>query len=355
MKITGYLVTASACGALLLFCLTELSYGQASKTKIIRFARDDTKQNVEVYAGEKLFTVYRYPSDKEKPFLFPVYAPDGTVVTRGWPIEPRKGERTDHPHQFGLWFTYGNINKLDFWGNSSAIPQNQKDAYGHIVLRNIVKAEGGQTGTLEVIADWLDNKGNQVLEEHTMYIFSGDETSGTIDHITTLTARNGPVTFGDTKEGFFAIRVDRVLEMPSNEKSTYIDDKGNPTTVEAIDNTGVTGMYTSSGGLKGDAVWGTRNEWIYLNGTKNNVPISLAIFDHPKNPGFPSYFHARGYGLFSINNLGQNGYDANQPKRVTTLKKGESITLRHRFYVQSGSQLNPDKATQIFNDFTNKY
>ncbi len=355
MKKIRNLFQGSVIITLIFLCLTNISCGQASGGKVIGFVRADAKQKVEVYAGGKLFTIYQYPSDKEKPFLFPVYSPDGSVITRGWPIEPRKGERTDHPHQFGIWFTHGSVNNLDFWGNSSAIPASQKDAYGHIVLRKIVKAEGGQTGTLEVIADWLDNKGNQVLEERTSYIFSADKSSETIDHVSTLTANNGPVTFGDTKEGFFAIRVDRSLEMPSNEKTTFTDDKGNPTTVEVIDNTGVTGMYTSSGGLNGDAVWGTRNEWIYLSGVKNKVPISVAIFDHPKNTGFPAYFHARGYGLFSINNFGQNGYDANQPKRDITLKKGESITLRHRIYIQSGSELNPEKAKEIFNDFSNRY
>jgi|WetSurMetagenome_2_1015567.scaffolds.fasta_scaffold141813_1 hypothetical protein len=342
-------------GLLISVFLTQALICQSSGSGDVSFKRIDDKQQVEIYVGGKLFTVYNYTSQKEKPFLFPVYAPGDIVITRGWPIDPRKGERTDHPHQFGIWFTYGDVNHLDFWGNSSAIAPDKKDDYGHISLQRILKTENGMPGTLEVLAAWDDNKGNQLLEEHTSYVISGDGSSRTIDHIVTLTAVRGPVTFYDTKEGLFAIRVDRALEMPSNERTMFIDEHGNQTAVEAIDNNGVTGMYTSSGGLKGDAVWGTRNEWIYLTGVKNNVPVEIAIFDHPKNTGFPSYFHARGYGLFSINNLGQKGYDANQPKRETMLKKGESITLRHRIYVRSGSELNPVKAKQIFNDFSNKY
>jgi len=342
--------------ALLIYASTSQGFfGQSVAEKGVKFVRNNDKQKVEVYVDGKLFTIYQYSSDREKPFLFPVYAPDGTVITRGYPIEPRIGERADHPHQFGIWFTHGNVNHLDFWGNSPAIPKDQKDAYGHIVLRKIIKAENGPTGTLEIFADWDDNKGNQVLEEHTSYVISGDQFSRTIDHIITLTAVNDPVTLFDTKEGLFGIRVDRAFEMPSNEKTTFIDDKGNQTTVEATGNNDVTGMYISSGGLKGDAVWGTRNEWVYLTGIKNNTTISMAIFDHPLNTGFPAYFHARGYGLFSINNLGQNGYDSKQPKRDYTIEKGKSLTLRHRFYVQSGSELNPEKAKGIFNDFTNKY
>lgn len=321
----------------------------------VKLVQDDSKRKVDIFIGGELFTSYRYPADMEKPFLFPVYAPNGSVVTRGFPIDPRKGERVDHPHHIGLWFNHGNVNELDFWNNSSAIPANRKDSYGHIVVQKIVKAESGKTGTLEVASNWDDNKGNTVLTEKTKYIFSGDKTSRTVDHISTLTAANGPVTITDNKEGLIAIRVDRAFEMPSNESLIFTDEKGNPTTVKATDNTGVTGMYVSSNGNKGNSVWGTRNEWVILTGKKDNTTISMAIFDHPKNPGYPAYSHARGYGLFAMNDLGQNSYDPKQEKKVYKLEKGESITLYHRFYIQSGSELTPENAVKIFNNFSKAY
>jgi hypothetical protein len=338
-----------------LFMLLLLAFYLSGSSQNVKLVQDDGQRKVDVIIGDKLFTSYRYPADLEKPFLFPVYAPNGSVITRGFPIEPRKGERIDHPHHIGIWFNHGNINGLDFWNNSSAIPASRKDSYGHIVHQKIVQAKSGKTGTLEVIANWDDNKGNTLLRENTKYIFSGDKNSRTIDHISTLTAVTDPVTIGETKEGMFAIRVDRAFEMPSNESLIFTDDKGNPTTVKATDNTGVTGMYTSSKGLKGDAVWGTRNDWVILSGIKDNVPISFAIFDNPKNIGYPAYAHARGYGLFSVNNLGQNSYDPKQEKISYKLEKGESITLYHRFYVQSGSELTSEQANKIFQDFVKTY
>jgi hypothetical protein len=322
---------------------------QAAKVKLVRI---DDKQKVDVMVDGKLFTSYQYPSNMEKPYLFPVYAPNGSVITRGYPLEPRKGERVDHPHHIGLWFNHGNVNGLDFWNNSSAIPAGKKDAYGHIVVKQIVKAK---KNLIEVISNWDDNKGNTLLIENSKYIFSGDKNSRTIDHISTLTAANGPVTFTDNKEGMFAIRVDRAFEMPSNESLIFTDDKGNPTTVKATDNTGVTGMYASSNGKKGDAVWGTRNDWVMLSGTKDNVLTTMAVFDHPKNMGYPAHSHARGYGLFSTNNLGATSYIPGDQKIVVTLQKGESLTLRHRFYVQSGSELTSEKANQIFQAFSKLY
>ena len=328
---------------------------QSIKEKGVVLVRQDEKHKVDIFVNGALFTSYQYPENLEKPFLFPVYAPNGSVLTRGYPLEPRKGERIDHPHQVGLWFNHGNINGLDFWNNSSAIPADKKDSYGHIVLQKIVNTQNGGKGLLDVTSNWDDNKGNTILVENTRYIFSGDEFSRTIDHIATLTAVNGTVTITDNKEGLFAIRVDRAFEMPSNETLIFTDEKGNPTTVKATDNTGVTGMYTSSNGKKGDAVWGTRNDWVFLTGTRDNTSVSFAIFDHPKNPGYPAYAHARGYGLFSINNLGQNSYDPKQEKKNYSLAKGESITLRHRFYVQSGKEMTPEGADKIFQEFSKAY
>lgn len=328
------------------------AFSQPAKVKIVK---DDVKRKVDVIIDGKLFTSYQYPSNLEKPFLSPIYAPSGSVITRGFPLEARKGERVDHPHHIGLWFNHGNVNGLDFWNNSSAIPKDKKKDYGHIFVRSIDKAKGGKTGTIEVTSEWKDSNEMTLLIEKARYIFSGDKNTRTVDHISTLTAANGKVVISDNKEGMFAIRVDRAFEMPSNESLVFTDEKGNPTTVKATDNTGVTGMYTSSSGLKGEKVWGTRNEWVLLSGTKDNVLTTFGIFDHPKNPGYPAYSHARGYGLFSVNNLGQNSYDPKQEKVVYTLEEGESMTLYHRFFVQSGSEITTDQAKAIAADFAKKY
>jgi len=337
--------------AILIFSLSC----QTSDLKEIRMVRIDNMQRVDIFSDNQLIASFRYSDKYEKPFLYPVNAPNGSVITRGFPLEPRKGERVDHPHQVGIWFNHGSINGIDFWNNSTAITADKKGSYGHIAVAEIVKAEGGKKGVLEVRSDWKDNDGNTILSENVRYIFTARQESWTMDHISTLTAVNGQVTILDNKEGMFAIRVDRAFEMSSNQPFIFTDDKGNPTTVEAVDNTGVTGMYTSSGGLKGDAVWGTRNDWVMLSGTKDNTLITMGIFDHPDNPGYPAYAHARGYGLFSVNNLGQKSYDPSQEARNFNLEKGESMTLKHRFYVQSGTELTPEGANGIFGDFVKSY
>ncbi len=71
------------------------------------------------------FTSYIWPSTLKKPVLYPLRTAKGTIVTRGFPLEQRPGERVDHPHHAGLWFNYENVNGIDFWNNSEAIkPEN---------------------------------------------------------------------------------------------------------------------------------------------------------------------------------------------------------------------------------------
>jgi len=334
------------------FSCSMILTGYAQK---FRLERDPAAPVIHVTVGGRPFTDFFFPDTIAKPVLYPIHAPNGVVVTRGFPVNPLPGEPTDHPHHLGLWLNYGDVNGLDFWNNSSAIAADKKDEYGHIAVQKIIRAESGKKGILEITANWDDNKGNTLLKENTTYTFTGSGDTRIIDHITTLTAVNGPVTINDSKEGMFAIRLDRAFEMPSNEPLIFTDEKGNPTSVGVVDNDGVTGMYISSKGVKGDAVWGTRNDWVLLTGTKDNVPITIGIFDNPENQGYPAYAHARGYGLFSVNNFGQNSYDPKKEKVKFVLQKGESVKLCHRFMVQSGKEVTPEDANKIFQEFSKAY
>src|SRR5207302_1494566 len=186
------------------------------------------------------------------------------------------------------------------WNNSNAIPAERAPKMGTIVHRAVRHAESGSgQGALEVTADWVDAQGKALLREDTRFVFRAAAGSRTIDRITTLTAVNGPVTFIDNKEGLIGMRVARALEQPSTTPEVFTDAGGHSTTVPRLDNTGVTGHYRSSEGVEGDSVWGTRGRWTMLTGVVAGEPVTLAMLDHPKNVGFPTYWHARGYGILA--------------------------------------------------------
>ncbi len=159
----------------------------------------------------------------------------------------------------------------------------------------------------------------------------------------------------DTKEGMFAIRVARQLELPSKENVLLLDASGKPGTEKASENKGVTGNYRSSEGITGEAVWGTRAKWMDLYGIIGNEKISVVICDHPKNPSYPTYWHARGYGLFSANPLG--GSDFTNGKEVVnfSVPAGKSVTFRYRTIITSGIHLNDEEINDLADDFAARY
>ncbi|TBH73162.1 hypothetical protein EWU20_07240 [Aquirufa antheringensis] len=312
--------------------------------------------SVDVLVGGKPFTSYFFPGQDvlKKAVLFPLISAQGTTITRGYPMAPRAGERVDHPHHVGMWLNYEDVNGFDYWNNSTNIVASlQNHKMGTIVHSSIVKQDA-KSGTLVVSADWIDNdgKGQKVLQEKTTYIFSGTADSRTVDRITTLTAVADQVLFKDVKDGMFAIRVARQLEIPSNKPDVFTDAHGVETKVPVMDNTGVNGDYLSSEGVKGEAVWSTRAKWMNLHGEMDNHFISVTIFDHPSNVSYPSYWHARGYGLFAVNPLGAKVFSNGKDERNLTLKKGESVTFRYRTLISD--RLNTkEELDKIQSDFAN--
>jgi hypothetical protein len=317
-----------------LFILFFGLYGFVAVAQNLPVSFKNSKTSVDVSIGGKLFTSYIYPGQDvlKKAVLFPLISAKGTTITRGYPIVPRAGERVDHPHHVGMWFNYEDVNGFDYWNNSTNIIASlQNHKMGTIVHSSIVKQDA-KSGTLVVTAEWIDEdgKGQKVLQEKTTYIFSGTSDSRTVDRITTLTAVADQVLFKDVKDGMFAIRVARQLEIPSNKPDVFTDAHGVETKVPVMDNTGVNGNYSSSEGVRGEAVWSTRAKWMNLYGEMDNHPISVTIFDHPANVSYPSYWHARGYGLFAVNPLGAKVFSNGKDERNLTLKKGESVTFKYR-------------------------
>jgi len=337
---------------LILLSLSAITIAQQS-TGFSLVEKKDKKQ-VDVLYNNKLLTAYCNLDSSRKPVLFPVNTIDGITVTRSYPIKLVAGERTDHPHHTGIWLNYESVNGLDFWNNSTAIPVEKRNLYGTIIHQKIVsKKANGNKASLSTTAIWVRPDNKVLLDEQTTFNFSADpkENNFIIDRITTLTAKDTTVIFKDVKDGMFAIRVARELELPSKEKTSFVDDKGIVTTVAPSTAADVTGMYYSSNGLKGDSVWSTKGEWVMLTGKKDGKNITIGMFDHPSNVGYPTYWHARGYGLFALNPLGRKIFSNGKEELNFSLKPGESVTFRYRIVVHSGSFLTNDDMNKMSADF----
>lgn len=290
----------------ILLLFSRFASAQSQQVKVIAHPE---QHKVTISIGNHPFTTYLFPDTLEKPILYPVRAASGAIITRGFPISPRPGEPVDHPHQVGIWFTYENVNDLDFWNNSYAIPAEKKSHYGWIRQEKILKIKNGKTGILKVNANWENQTGKVLLKETTTFKFSGNAHRRTIDRTTKLTAVI-PVTFKDVKDGLIGIRVAKGLQSPQ-------------------------GKYLTSEGKTGDAAWGTRARWCTLSGTLNGEETRITIFDHPENPGYPTYWHARGYGLFAANPLGQKVFSNGKRTMNFHLNPGQSVTFRYRIRIDN--------------------
>jgi hypothetical protein len=257
----------------------------------------------------KPFATFNTGEKANKPFLAPIRSASGKVVTRGFPMEMLPGESRDHLHHRGLWFTYDDVNGVKFWEND---PSYTKGKIGRVIVKSTSWKDGKSSGTLTVDMEWCDPAGKVLLTEHRDMVFRPDPALRTIDFLVTLTAATG-VTLGDTKEGAFAIRL----------AENFTERRG--------------GRITDSEGRAGmKNIWGKRAAWVDYSGEIDGEKLGVAIFDHPSNPHYPTYWHARDYGLFSLNPFGQQAFDPNAAENLTNLKPGDKLTFRWRVVIHPG-------------------
>jgi hypothetical protein len=271
-------------------------------------AVENVDGGVEIKVGDQPFTTYLFQS-KVKPILWPIIGPTGKEMTRAWPMRTgNPDEKTDHPHQRSFWFTHGEVNGIDFWAETAKVQ-------GQIVHKELVKAEGGPTGTVVTRNDWLGPDGEKVLSDVRTLRFGASDKQRWIDFDITLTAEADEVKFGDTKEGSFGLRI---------AESMRTDRK-------------LGGKIVTSTGFEDDKAWGQRASWVDYHGPVEGEQLGIAILNHPSSFGYPTHWHVRTYGLFAANPFGAGDFRGEKVETAHVLKKGETLTLRYRVLFHDGN------------------
>jgi Methane oxygenase PmoA len=261
--------------------------------------------NIAVGLDQKPLTVYHVDAGN-KPFFFPLIGPSGHSMTRAYPMQVVDGEDHDHRHQRSCWFTHGSVNGVDFWGeekNSGMIRE---------VKRTIV-VEGPSLGRLSTTNDWRPPGGKRVCQDERITTFYCTHDARLIDFEIKIVASDGPVTFGDTKEGMFGIRVASSMDV--------LKESG--------------GKIMNAQGLTDLKAWGQASAWVDYVGPVEKITAGIAIFNHPDSFRYPTTWHVRPYGLFAANPFGW--HDFGRPASGEhTVAAGQSITFRYRVILHRG-------------------
>ena len=277
----------------------------------------DRGAHLEVTIEDAPWCEYHYGTSAVRSYLHPVLGPYGVPMTRAWPLQDGvPGEDHDHVHHRSFWVAHGRVNGVDFW--------SEEAGHGYQVHGGFEAVQSGPAfGRIVQRVSWRRDApdGAPVLEERrTLTFWNTPPTARLLDLALTFHAAHGDVTFGDTKEGgLCAMRVPEAIK-------------------------GARGGVISNayGGLHENETWGQRAPWVDYSGELTDREgmrrtVGVAIFDHPRNPHFPTHWHVRGYGLFAANPFGLADFDSGYRRCGDwTLAAGERATFRYRVLWHAG-------------------
>ena len=199
--------------------------------------------------------------------------------------------------------------------------------------------------------NWENQKQEVLLEETTKLAFSQVGKLRIIDRVTSLTAKI-PVSFNDAKDGLIGFRLAHELEIPTDKDQKFTDINGIVTVVKGNLDKIANGNYKTSEGKMGNDVWSTRASWCKSFAKMGNDSVSVVIIDHPKNPNYPTYWHARGYGLFAANPFGEKIFTNNKSSFNFKLATGESTTFRYRILIdENKTSLSDEQINKLMKEF----
>lgn len=297
-----------------------------SQVSAAHFTVDKTPAGGAIVKLDGEFLTELVVDQANKTYLWPIIGTSGVTMTRAYPMKTVDGEQHDHPHHRGLCFGHESIAGYDTWAEAATFPKGSKNSerlnhLGAIKLREITEAKGGETATITTISDYLDAAGKKTSEEVRKYTFAVKGANRVIDVDIDLIASEGDIVVDDKKDAGLSIRVPTEMAVDRGKEGG----KG-------------TGKIINSEGVTDEAAWGKRATWVDYHGTVGGKAVGVAMLNHPSSFRHPTPWHVRTYGLFTANPFGLSQLKVQADTGAVTLKKGEKITLRHRFVFHDGDE-----------------
>lgn len=252
---------------------------------------------------------YHFAPNRPKPYLFPLRAPNGLSLLADSP--------TDHRHHHGIWLGHGRVNDTDFWA--------ERHNTGRIVHREFASCESGEeSGSFTEVCDWQAASGERVLTDTRTF------------------------TFYDTPAEARIFDIEIVLSAPDDRTITLnqTNEAGLPhiRVAESLSPKGGGIMVNQEGKRNERQTYRQKSSWVDCSGKLGRIVCGLAIFDHPDNPDYPTYWFTRDYGPLSPN----YGFFYADPIEITP---EHPLRLRYRFYTHTGDSVE-GKVQEAFEVYT---
>lgn len=278
----------------------------------------DGKYGLDINLNGDLFTTYHHDARHNKQFLYPVIGPTGRGMTRGYPmVTDIPGEKHDHPHHKSIHVAHGDVNGVDLWSELDDHGYQRHAAFLPAFGAGNAYVSGPVCGAFRSRSYWVSRSEQPVVaEEKHVVVFAPGPDARILDITVTLHATEGPVRFGDTKEGaMLSVRVASSMDADADGE-----------------------IVNAYGGKGEDECFGSRAQWMDYVGPVDGATVGLAVFDHPSSFRYPTYWHVRNYGLLHANCfawrefLGHPGVDGSY-----VLPEGARLRCKFRVYLHTGN------------------
>mgnify|MGYP000369888321 CR=1 FL=1 len=210
--------------------------------------------------------VYRATGAPKKPYVLELRTPAGLNVLRDAPA--------DHKHHHGLMLALG-VDGVDFWSEEANCGrQVQNDLQTHCTSESTTDPAGRQTTrfqfSLQQQLAWLAPQGTRLLlEQRKLSLTRSEDGKATLLCWQSL-LEPAPDKHKAVLDGrhYFGLGMRFVASMDKD------------------------GVFFNADGKDGEVVRGTEKltpvRWMAYTASVDGKPVTVAIFDHPKNPRHPA-------------------------------------------------------------------
>lgn len=249
---------------------------------------------IDITIDNLFFTSYIFADNEKYPFFYPVNGPSGTSVT-----SIRNGT---YPHHSSLFFGCDKVNGGNYW-------QEGLERGRIISLREDIIENEGPRVVIENECIWSrPGAVSPVKDIRKITITAPSRDMFQIDFDIRMQMLED-VTIEKTNHSLFSVRMDPDLAVVSG------------------------GTMINAEGTKGEKeTFGKVSPWMDCYGKRGNSMEGIAILQHPSCKWYPSPWFTRDYGFFSPTLL-----DFTTDDKPTVFKKGESIYLKYRVLIHSGT------------------